>query len=97
MYKTYLENTIQKLKNDTCNKTKQKQILDRLFVTAGLVNANDSICYEEQCDDFKAFCQSRALHFLDYFEKRHQGLLLAKVNLPQRLGRIEKNVDKQQL
>ena len=84
-----LESTIQKLKNNTVNKTTQKQIVDKLFGTAGLVRANDSVCYEEQCDDFKAFCQSRALHFLNFFEKRLQRLLLEKVNLPQRLGRIE--------
>ena len=84
------ENTIQKLKDDTVDKSERKQIVDRLFGTAGLINANDSICFEEQCEDFKAFCHSRAPRFLNYFEKRLQCLLLEKVNQPQRLGRIEK-------
>ena len=49
------ENTIHKLKDDTVDKTERKQIVDRLFGTAGLINANDSICYEEKCEDFKVF------------------------------------------
>ena len=74
------ENTIQKLKDGTVDKTERKLIVERLFGADGIINAEDSICFEEQCDDFKAFCQSRAPRFLNYFERRLQGVLLEKVN-----------------
>ena len=36
----------------------------------GIVNADDTICFEQKCDDFATYCAGKSEKFLKYFEDR---------------------------
>ena len=46
------QNVIHKLTDDAVTKSDRNEILNQLFGENGTVNVDDTICFEQKCDDF---------------------------------------------
>ena len=53
-----------------------------IFGADGIINAHDSICFDEKCQELESFCEDKTRKFVSYFQKRLKKLLKHKVNEP---------------
>ena len=82
------KNANQKLQDDAVNKQNRDILLGMIFGKDGIINADDTICYEQKCEEFKTYCQGVTETFLSYFEKKMREPLKVKVNEPFRKNLI---------
>ena len=61
------ENTNQKLLDDAVDKTERNEILDKIYGKEGILDADDTICFEEKCTDLEEHCSQVSNKFLKYF------------------------------
>ena len=64
------QNANQKLSDDSVDKYDKKIMMDKLFGDDGLVHADDTICFDEKCEEIESLSQSISKNFLRYFQKR---------------------------
>ena len=76
------QNASQKLTDDAVDKYEKATILDKIFGDDGLLHADDSICFEEKCEDLESISQSVSRNFTKYFQKRLKTLLRQKRHDP---------------
>ena len=76
------QNATQKLTGDAVDKYDNATILDKVFGDDGLLHADDSICFEEKCEDLESLSQSVSRNFIKYFQKRLKTLLREKRHEP---------------
>ena len=69
------QNANQKLSDDSVDKYDKKIMMDKLFGDDGLVHADDTICFDEKCEEIESLSQSISKNFLRYFQKRLKDLL----------------------
>lgn len=84
-------NAIHKLTDDAVSKADRNIIVNKLFREEGIVNADDTICFEHKCETFAEFCAEKSEKFLKYFDTRLKGQLKTKLNEPARLDKIDTN------
>ncbi|KAK3105657.1 hypothetical protein FSP39_002808 [Pinctada imbricata] len=77
------QNARQRLTDDAVSKSGRDTILDMIFGSDGLVNANDSICFDEKSVEIETKCEDISNKFLSYFQKRLKETIRKKVNEPQ--------------
>lgn len=85
------ENARHMLTNDAITVTQKQRVLKRIFGDGGLVNANDSICYDDMAEKIEVELSDISDKFTKYYKKRLVGTLKLKVNDPQRRDMISKN------
>ena len=83
------ENTMRKLIDDAVDKKDRNLILDKIYGLGGIMDADDTICFQEKCENFEPFCREISSKFMDYFKSRLKNQLLTKVNGPTRLDLID--------
>ena len=64
-----LQNASQKLQDDAVDKREKNKMLDMIFVTEGIINADDTICFEEKCTAFEEYCSGVTGKFETYFQQ----------------------------
>ena len=84
------QNANQKLTDDAVDKYDKKNILDKIFGDDGLVHADDTICFDEKCEELETLSQSISKNFLRYFQKRLKDLLNAKRKDPEIASQTDK-------
>ena len=85
------ENTNQKLLDDAVDKTERKDILDRIYGKDGILHADDTICFEEKCNELEEHSSQISNKFQKYFTGRLKTLLKQKVNEPVRHEKVPEN------
>ena len=83
------QNVIHKLTDDAVTKSDRNEIVNQLFGVNGIVNADDTICFEQKCDDFATYCGGKSEKFLKYFEDRLKTQIKTKLNEPARKNKID--------
>ena len=69
------QNASQKLTDDAVDKYDKGKILDKIFGDDGLLTADDTICFDERCEELESISQSISRNFLKYFQKRLKDIL----------------------
>ena len=82
------QNANQKLVDDAVDKKEKDKIMDMVFGEYGIINADDTICFEEQCNEFQSYCENVTQNFQSYFQKRLKEQLKTKVSEPVRKNMI---------
>lgn len=59
-------------------------MMKNIFGHDGIVSADDTVCFEERCDEFAQQYSSTSGPFLEYFRKQLKANLQTKVNEPSR-------------
>lgn len=72
------QNANQKLTDDAVDKYDKGKILDKIFGDDGLLNADDTICFDDKCEELESVSQSVSKNFLKYFQKRLKDILREK-------------------
>lgn len=88
------ENARQILKDDHVTLGQRKDIVQKIFDKDGLINADDSVCFEECCDRLEGDLSQISSKFQTYFNKRLKTSIKDKVNDPVREGQITKQCTK---
>ena len=66
------QNANQKLTDAAVDKSDCNMILDKIFGDGGIIDADDTICFEERCEEVKTLSQSISQTFLSFFQKRQR-------------------------
>ena len=66
-------------------------MLNRIFGDDGLMDADDSICYDKLANDLDQDLTQISTKFREYFKKRLNPLLKSKVNVPQTENQVIKH------
>ena len=82
---------IRKLLDDAVDKTERKDILDRIYGKDGILHADDTICFEEKCNELEEHSNQISNKFQKYFTGRLKTLLKQKVNEPVRHKKVPEN------
>ena len=82
------ENARHILQDDTVSKKQRVNLLDKIFGQDGLIDADDTICYDEQVREIETEMTEVSSKFLAYFQKRLIPALKEKVNDPQRQNKV---------
>ena len=64
------QNVNQKLTDAFVDKSDRHMLLNKIFGEDGIIKANDTICFEEKCEEVETFSQSVSQPFLRYLQKR---------------------------
>lgn len=83
------QNVIHKLTDDAVNKSDRNSIINKIFGTEGILDADDTICFDEKCEDFEQYCTDKSEKFLRYFQDRLKMQLKTKLNEPARHNKID--------
>ena len=59
------QNVIHKLTDDAVNRSDRNSIVNKIFGTKGILEADDTICFDQKCADFE-----QSEKFLRYFQDR---------------------------
>ena len=78
------QNANQKLVDDAIDKREKDKIMGMLFGEEGIINADDTVCFEQKSAEFDAYCSNSTVSFQTYFQKRLKEQLRTKVNEPVR-------------
>ena len=76
------QNANQKLQDDAVNKKQRNKVRDMIFGTDGVINADDTVCFEEKCIELEDYCSEVTESFANYFRKRLKEPLKTKENKP---------------
>ena len=60
-------NANQKLTDAAVDKSDCNTILDKIFGDGGIIDADDTVCFEERCEEVKTLSQSISQAFLSLF------------------------------
>jgi hypothetical protein len=85
------QNCNKKLEDDQIGKTDRLDILNRIFGDHGIVDADDTFCFDNLCDDLESRCANLSHKFVDYFHDHLRPQLQSKVNKPTRHDIVEQN------
>lgn len=83
------QNTKQKLIDDCVDKADRQRILDMIFGNDGLINADESICFDAKSDDIEDASRELSGKFHRYFQNKLKSNLKEKVNKPLCTGLVE--------
>ena len=64
------QNANQKLTDAAVDKSDRNMILDKIFGDGGIIDADDTVCFEEKCEEVETLSHSISQTFLRYFQKR---------------------------
>lgn len=64
------QNANQKLTDAAVDKSDRNMILDKMFGDGGIIDTDDTVCFEEKCEEVETLSQSISQTFLRYFQKR---------------------------
>ena len=73
------------------DKTKRNAILNQIYGKDGILNTDDTICFEEKCSELGEHCSQVSSKFVKYFTGRLKTLLKQKVNDPVRQDMVTQN------
>ena len=81
---------LHKLTDDAVSKEDKNVIVNKIFGTKGIADADDTICFQSKCDDFEENCSEKSDKFLKYFQDRLRNDIHVrdKLNLPARQNKI---------
>ena len=82
------QNVLHKLTDDAVSKEDRNVIVNKIFGTNGISDADDTICFQSKCDDFEEYCSEKSDKFLKYFQDRLRNDIRDKLNLPVRQNKI---------
>ncbi|XP_060592163.1 uncharacterized protein LOC132746904 [Ruditapes philippinarum] len=82
-------NTKQKLKDDGVNDKNRTDILDMIFRDGGILDSDDSICFDEKCDRLENHCREISQNFVKYFQDRLRPQMKTKVNDPSLSDKVD--------
>ncbi|XP_052778803.1 uncharacterized protein LOC128216276 [Mya arenaria] len=85
------QNAKQRLVDDAVTLADRNYILNKIFGPDGIVSADDSICYDEKCDELGRHLATVSNKFHKYFVDRLEPILKTKVNHPVRHDLIGAN------
>ena len=85
------QNVNQKLTDAAVDKSDKNMLIEKMFGDEGIINSDDTVCFEEKCEEFESLSQSVSEPFLRYFQKR------VKINLDKKRKEPDTvaNADKQ--
>ena len=63
------QNVNQKLTDAAVDKADKYMLLDKMFGEDGIINADDTVCFEEKCEEYESLSQSVSEPFLRIFRK----------------------------
>ena len=63
------QNVNQKLTDAAVDKADKNMLLDKMFGEDGIINADDTVCFEEKCEEYESLSQSVSEPFLRIFRK----------------------------
>ncbi|KAK3104132.1 hypothetical protein FSP39_024650 [Pinctada imbricata] len=84
------QNTKQKLLDDCVDKQDRQVILDSIFGKEGLINADDSVCFDEMSADIEDRARELSGKFTRYFQNKLKKNLKEKVHKPILAGLVDK-------
>ena len=90
-HKSKRQNTNLKLLDDAVVKTEGNAVLDQIYGKEGILNADDTICFEEKCSELEEDCFQVSSKFVKYFKGRLKTLSKQKVNDPVRQDMVTHN------
>ena len=65
-------------------------LLNKIFGDDGIINADDTVCFEEKCEEVETLSQSISQSFLRYFQKRVRDNLDKKGKEPDNVTQADK-------
>ena len=65
-----IQNAIHKLTDDAASKAERNITVNQLFWEEGIVNADDTGCFEHKCETFSEYCTEKSEKFMKYFDTR---------------------------
>ena len=65
-------------------------LLNKIFGNEGIINADDTVCFEEKCEEVETLSQSISQSFLRYFQKRVKDNLDKKCKEPENVMQAHK-------
>ena len=83
------QNINQKLTDAAVDKSDRNMLLNKMFGEDGIINANDTVCFEENCEEVKQLSQSISRSFLNYFQKRVKENLNKKRQEPEGIAKTD--------
>ena len=84
------QNVNQKLTDAAVDKADKNMLLDKMFGEDGIINADDTVCFEEKCEEYESLSQSVSEPFLRYFQKRVKQNLNKKRTEPETVAKADK-------
>ena len=84
------QNVNQKLTDAAVDKADKFMLIDKMFGEEGIINADDTVCFDEKCEEFESLCQSVSGSFLRYFQKRVKENLNKKRSEPDTVANADK-------
>ena len=85
-----LQNAKQKLIDDSVDKNDRESIISDIFGDNGLVNADDSICFDEKSSKIEEKTKDLSSKFNKYYLQKMKKILKEKVNKPITAGFVSK-------
>ena len=64
------QNINKKLTDAAVDKSDRNMLLNKMFGEDGILSANDTVCFEEKCEDVEQLSQSISRSFFNYFQIR---------------------------
>ncbi|XP_053376475.1 uncharacterized protein LOC128547528 [Mercenaria mercenaria] len=83
------QNAKQKLTDDAVTLRDRTEILEMIFGDGGILDSDDSICFEEKCDRLERHCLEKSQNFVRYFQDRLRPQLKTKVSDPSLNDKID--------
>jgi transposase-like protein len=84
------QNTKQKLVDDCVDKTDRQDILDMIYGEDGLINADDTVCFDQKSDEIEEVSKELSVKFLNYYQKKLKDNIKEKVNKPLISGFVDR-------
>ena len=84
------QNINQKLTDAAVDKSDRNMLLNKMFGEDGIINANDTVCFEEKCEEVEQLSQSISRSFLNYFQKRVKENLNKKRQEPEGIAKTDR-------
>ena len=70
-------------------KSDRSHLVETIFGTDGIVEADDSICFNGKCTDFESQCSQKSENVIKYFQDRLRNQLKTKANQPKRMQLVD--------
>ena len=84
------QNVNQKLTDAAADKSDRQMLLNKIFGEDGIINADDTVCFDEKCEEVESLSQSISQSFLRYFQKRVKDNLNKKRQEPELVSQADK-------
>jgi len=84
------ENVKHFLTDDAVTVIDRNTILKEIFGEDGLVDAHDSICFDDKCEALENLCAGISEKFLNYFQDKLKTNIKLKVNKPLKIDQIDR-------